>query len=329
MHWTNAILTFEGVVLAGVILLWALTHLRDELIARGWIALDSWLARTASVAERAKLWQTLKAIGFREDHLQAVSRGLDTQGLPKKSREGDYLLSQHLLTELKKWTVRLDDGFSYKDSGEYYIDSMGAMSLASTSPTPLATLLGGWVLKLQDAKIIPSFDFVLVLKEGNVTLVRQFITYNSPEGKRTGILCKGENDRSRVRRTDATRPHDTDFEGLRTLLAQERATDFRMRAIAVDDNCTGGSSLCHAMHSFNELIKAKGYPINPVEHAVVLFAVKSQKTRGNFEGHSFQLHSVLSLGREEMVRLRADKKFSNVGPFKRGYGCESSITLRA
>jgi hypothetical protein len=328
MRWILAILTIEGIVLAGVILLWALTHFRDELIARGWLAHDSWIARTASVAERAKLWQTMKAVGFREDHLQAVSRGLDTQGVQTRSRENDRPLSQRLLTELKKWTVRLDDGFFYKDSREYYIDSMGAMSLAGTSPTPLVTLLDEWVRKLLDAEIIPAYDFVLVLKEGNVTLARQFITYNSPAGNRMGILCKGENDRSRVQRAQPT-PHDTDFEGLRALLAQERATDFRLRAIAVDDNCTGGSSLCHAMRSFNELTKAKGYPIHPVEHAVVLFTVKSQKTSGNFQDHRFQLHSVLSLGRDEMARLQADTRFSDVGPFKRGYGCESSVTLRA
>ena len=132
-----------------------------------------------------------------------------------------------------------------------------------------------------------AFNIVLVLKDGNVTIARQFLTCHSPSGEHVGILCKGAQDRSRVSRGDQRRPHETDFEGLATFLRRAGQPPFYLNAIAVDDNCTGGSSLCYAMQSFNELIAAKGYPINPVQHAVVLFNVKSVKTADNFQNLGF------------------------------------------
>ena len=106
-----------------------------------------------------------------------------------------------------------------------------------------------------------------------------------------------------------------------------------MNAIAVDDNCTGGSSLCHAMRSFNELIKAKDYPITPVKHAVVLFAVKSDNTRQNFLNDGFELHALLSLGGDEMAELlrchTKEIKHIDVKRLKQGFGCKSSLELGA
>jgi hypothetical protein len=128
-------------------------------------------------------------------------------------------------------------------------------------------------------------------------------------------------------------PHVTDFEGLRRFLSEGRHPDRLFKAIAVDDNCTGGSSLCHAMRSFNELIAAKDYPITPVKHAVVLFVVKSDNTEHNFLRDEFELHALLSLGENAMAELlrcqEKDIRHLDVKRFKHVFACESSLQLRA
>jgi hypothetical protein len=185
---------------------------------------------------------------------------------------------------------------------------------------------------LEKNEVIPAFDAALTLKDGNVTMIRQFLMLNSPTGGRIGILCKGIHDKSRVKRA-TPKPHDTDFEGMRALFAEERNPDRPLRVIAVDDNCTGGSSLCYAMRSFNELVKAQGYQIVPVKHAVMLFTVKSEDTETNFRNDKFELHALLSLGGDEMAELRRteNKKVEHLDAarFKHGFGCESSLRLNA
>ena len=148
------IVALEGVVLVVIILLWAVTHLRDELIALGWLSPDSRIARKAAAAERARLLRILKEIGFREDDFQAVARSRDAVQL-KRRYSLDTPLSRRLLFELKPWTVELEQGFYYGSSGQYYVDTMGAMSFAGGGTTPLAALLDEWVRKLVEGKIIP------------------------------------------------------------------------------------------------------------------------------------------------------------------------------
>jgi hypothetical protein len=319
------IIAVESVVLALIILLWAVTHLRDQLIQWGWLSHNSWVARNAAAAETARIWRVLKGIGFREDHFQAIVRLLDTQITPHGSDSRP--MSQRLLVDLKRWTVRLEGGFRFDASGEYYVDTMGAMSLTGQDPSPLAALLEDWVKALEEGGIIPAFDVVLALKDGNLTLARQFLMRNSPTGKRLGVVCKGDRDRSLVQR-DHPVPHETDFEGLRVLLADNRGTEFALNVIAVDDSCAGGKSLCHAMRRFNELIAAKSYNIKPVKHAVVLYAVKDKATEANFQSMGFELHAVVSLGRREMAEL-LDREPRELDPegFRQGFGCESARRL--
>jgi hypothetical protein len=61
-----------------------------------------------------------------------VTRSLDAIHAPSSVDRG-ALLSQRLLVALKPSTVELDPGFSYKNSGQYYIDTMGAMSFPRKS----------------------------------------------------------------------------------------------------------------------------------------------------------------------------------------------------
>lgn len=327
-----SILALEAVVLALIILLWAVTHFRDQLIKLGWLKHRWWIVRMATAADINRVWSILREMGFREDHFQAVARSLDSLRANKQYPSSNQLLSQRLLVELKQWTVQLDDKFSYKNSGQYYVDTMGAMSFAGTDVPRLASFLDEWVVALEKDGIIPSFDIALILKEGNVTLARQFLMRSSPEGCRLGIVCKGANDKSRVQR-DLPIPHETDFEGLRGVFIADRPSQRPWTVIAVDDNCTEGESLCHAMRTFNELIQIKNYPIAPVKHAVVLFAVKSEKTGENFSRHAFELHAVLSLGRNELAEIQRcperELKKVDITTFKQGFGCKSSLALRA
>jgi orotate phosphoribosyltransferase len=105
-----------------------------------------------------------------------------------------------------------------------------------------------------------------------------------------------------------------------------------LNVIAVDDNCTEGRSLCYAMRSFNELVRSKGYSINPVRHAVVLFTIKSDQTESNFAQHGFELHSVLSFGPDEMDRLLGEDfndLFKNVRTFQNSFSCRVSVGLHS
>jgi hypothetical protein len=326
------LISLEGVILAGIILLWGVTHFRDQLIEFGWLSREGWIARKAEAAECTRVWRVLREIGFRTEHFQGIGRTLDTHR--NKSAVGlGVPLSGRLLLELKPFTVKLENGFSYKASGPYYIDSMGAMSLASSRIASLATLLDEWVSELERREVIPPFDLVLAPKDGNVTLVRQFLLHNSPNGERVGIICKGDKDRSRVKR-ESQLPHETDFDGFEVFLKEsaslQRARQnpvYSLNVIAVDDNCTGGSSLCHAMQEFNDLVTLRNLPINRVRDAVVLFGVKSEKTESNFMSRGFHLHALLSLGRDDMAQLLTNQPtelLETVSSFKKGFGCESS-----
>src|ERR1700723_2838264 len=100
------LLQAETGVLALIILFAAITHFRDELIRWGWLPGNSWLARVAKGAERARIWRVLREVGFGEDHFHAIARTFDVEQA-KKRNQSSLPLSYRLLAELKPWTMRL------------------------------------------------------------------------------------------------------------------------------------------------------------------------------------------------------------------------------
>jgi hypothetical protein len=108
-------------------------------------------------------------------------------------------------------------------------------------------------------------------------------------------------------------------------------TGRRFRAIGLDDNVTGGTTLTDAITAFNKLVSAHNLPFERVDTAVVLFRV--QKPQGEpirIQTAGIKLHALLSLGGEEMRRIRAEssrKLSKQLGRFQSGYGCEVSRAL--
>jgi len=238
---------------------------------------------------------------------------------------------------LKTWTKPLEHGFRNPGNLSYYVDTMGAMDY-SDDESLLARITHQWLLHLVGRSLIPPPDCFVVCKEGNIVLVRQVCKVMSSSGQIKPIVCKGDRDRSRVTRTTEC-SHWTDFEGLAAFLEanQEIASrDRQFTVVALDDNCTTGTTQCGSIRRFNEFVYTKGLPFRPIEHAVTLFAVRPDndnegtKTRAAFDQASVRLHALLGLGESEMKQITQSEGtdlIASVNSFKVGYGCESSNTF--
>jgi hypothetical protein len=328
VYWLLGLCTVLSIL---VILISAATVLRDELWKQGWIR-KGWLAEGARRSSYAAVKAVLDQIGFRDDHFDIVRKALDQHKLSarlKRISNESSPLSIRVLQEIKPVTFRLEIGFSYQESGDYYIDTMGAMFNSDPGCEPFANLLTLWIGRLIKEGVISQFDCVLANKDGNLTLANKVFSYFSSSGNLGFFACKGPRDSSRVKRTDNQAPHITDFEGLRFYLDEKgNSVGRRLRVLAIDDNCTAGTTLCTAIKQFNILTENMRLPFEPISDAVVLFTVKDARTAETFRDHSIRLHAIVSLGKAEMQKLiELDFKeiTERLAEFKQGFGCETSL----
>jgi hypothetical protein len=313
----------------------ALTILRDELWRQGWLK-TGWLAETARRSHVGHIKAVLSAIGFRSDHFETIRNALDQQRMARRLAQrppNRDSLSLRLLSALKHLTYKLEQGFTNKEAGEYYVDTMGAMFNSGVGDEPLASLLEEWIERLISEGLIKGFDCILANKDGNVELAHRVCNRHSPTGETGFIACKGPRDSSRVQRDVKEPPHITDFEGLRFYLSRPelQAMDRKVRVLAVDDNCRGGKTLCNVIGQFNQWVRASGNAFEPVTDAVVLFVVKDPATQRTFSNAGVQLHALVSVGSAQMQQLieRNVSELSGKGfRFKEGYGCEASCKLK-
>lgn len=286
-----------------------------------------------------KVTPMLGAIGFNKDHFEAIRNGLyKVKMKPKKDHYGKGLLSHRLIYTLKNVIRELGQTHFYKELDNYYADTMGAMLYPKEMYTNLSSILFAWLEKLKDSEHICDFDCILTSKLGNPTLIREVCCIHE---KAKPIIWKPKVDPSRIEAHPAILPHKINFEGLEAFLAEnqefiQKYPDYKFKVIVVDDNCTAGKNLCEAIEEFNELITSDEHIcFEPIKHAVTLFGIKADGTENNFKRVHTNLHTILSLGKEELKQiydnenvLKLCKNQNFVSSCKQGYGCDSSRKLK-
>ena len=332
-----------GVVAAVALLVFFLGQMAD-LLSRlvsvfGWTSDSRFVGGLARWAKRRRIQhhlEILRTLGI-DDVAQVELRRAGIEINAKRSRRATAVSRPdvELLHALKPWVCQLTAPYSYPETQDYYIDSMGAVHYGSPEAEPLTNILTEWTRLLIKHDHVRPFDCVITNKLGNVEIAQAVCARLSLRPRPEAIRWKPEKfDNSRVARNLDSPPHPSDFEGLSAFLDRNRddiANGKRYRAIGLDDNVTGGTSLTAAISAFNELVNAHTLPFECVDTAVVLFRV--QKPPGEvirMQEAQIRLHALLSLGRDEMERIRTGdvKRLARqIDRFKKGYGCEVSRAL--
>lgn len=311
---TLIVVGISGLVVTLVLVAAAATELRDDLVNRGWISENSKLGGMSVRAQHEKVWRVLQQIGFKPHHFEGVAFVGDRESARRRLGGTDLARrpDEYLIRAIKPWTRELSPPYSFEGTGRFYVDTMGAIHSPRTYGPSLVEIMDAWLSHLQRLEMVPSFDCVLTSKDGNPFLARYLCErlYGSSSGR--AIVCKGTEDPSRVKRESWAHVHITDFEGLEVLGQENESVtaNRKLRAIALDDNCTTGGSMCSAIRRFNEFVldpsNSQRYPVEPIKSAVVLFVVKSDVTRQNFAAVGVRLHALLSLGEKEMEQIRSE-----------------------
>jgi hypothetical protein len=291
-----------------VVLLWTLTQLRDEAVYQGWVSRSSALGRMTTRVEAGKITPVLRELGVIEEDVRDIRRMRDVR---RADRRIDHIERPDiaLIERLKEWTFELQSPYSFRGSS-YYIDTMGAVHHRRTHEPSLAQILLSWITLLQHRAIIGDFTCVLTPKEGNPILAHDLCN-RVLGGRKHAIICKGQSDPARVSGPNGG-PHPMDFEGLRAVLRQPAMSTMAspLAAIAVDDNCTSGTTLCEAIARYNEFVTSSdpaARALAPISDAVVLFRVmtpgQADRCQQLFEAINVRLHALVALGPSEMKLL--------------------------
>lgn len=319
------VLLWLGTICAIIpIVITAVASVRDSLIDSGFVSEDSDFGRRVRAHQRAPILRVLQELGITDEDKCRLKFAIHKKDNSGATRDSPASL---LLVTLKRWTRPLEMGFTNPGTGNYYVDTMGAMYFEDNNHVPkLAVIMEDWIRFLVDVKIIEPFDFVISQKAGNNLLVRQSISLISSEIK--PIFSKNATDKSRVKRTEPEHIHITDFEGLEAFIEKKKGHASGVRkykGIAIDDNCTSGASLAEAIKHFNDFVlRNPELSLEPIDTAVVLFTVKHSGTEYIFKSKNINLHALLSLGPDEMREiylLSEQQLIAEKESFKDGFAC--------
>lgn len=329
-----AILAVGGIVAAIPITLSAFTQLRDELVDQGWVKDNSILGKMSLRAQNARILRISRALNLDDllkDAVRREGRRINQQSSRGRAKAD---LSKNLLMHLRACTHTLEDEFSYDETGQYYIDSMGSMySPSESQDTEPGRLMYGWLSALEEHSIIGPVDCILANKAGNILMAKQLTSYMSSSADIGLVVAKSQNDKSRVKRPSPEIPHSTDFEGLDAFLAQNAdkvRQKQKFRAVFVDGNCAGAKTLTEAITAFNSLAEKGGVPFHPIEHALVLFALRSNKAWDRCQAANIKLHAVIAIGKEDidaLINSPSENLKKSVDKFRNYFACESSRKL--
>lgn len=314
----------------------ALSAVRDELVAQGWVSRSSWLGRMAIRSETAKTIPILQAIGLDEFAENALRNTSDALGRHARNNSQTLLGRPDIefLKRAKDWVYRLDTPYNYKGS-YYYLDMMGALEGRKKDQLSLDQIFEAWLSRLGRETLIPSFDVILAPKDGNILLCREVAKrLNKPL-----ILCKSSGDRAWVDRAEEEKPHETDFEGLRVFYERQALkvahSHRKYKALIIDDSCANGTQLTRAAMGFNALISLphirEHITFEPLSHCVVLFrAIAGAASKTNFENANLALHALVAVGPKELEFLlnRTPNASETKKMFKSDtFSCASSTTI--
>lgn len=238
-------------------------------------------------------------------------------------------LEPRLLTLLRPCIVQLGEGefWGKSQQNKHYLDTMGAMRAEGRNQ--LAEIMYDFLQTLLTSGRIRPFQCILANKDGNPALARKVAEMFLPQSDLVCISCKGEKDKSRIRSSKpGFTPHPLDLEGRYAFLGAKRESVNSVetfRAIVLDDNCAGGSSLCSIVRRVNALVRSDELPFEPVTHVVTLFNIRDSKTQENFEQEGAQLHTLVALDNEDMKYLyecKVHEVGANIEKYKKGFGVE-------
>jgi hypothetical protein len=317
------------------LLLEVAAKIRDKLVDDGWLDDGNWLERARFRGFQRRIAPALSAVGITADHFAGLRGAASSQSA--KRRAGDPHLrnrpDEALIAAIKPWIVSLDEGAEFRGN-DRYVDTMGLVHHKDSETPSLAAIMDAWVDLLRRNEEIGGFDCVVTLKEGNSVLAIEFCNRVSPNHLIAPVLCKSKHDPSRVKRDSGS--HETDFEGLGAFLKASgppQPPRSHYRALAIDDNCTSGSSFYGAIREFNDFVASHqgSFPLDPIDHAVVLFVVNAGDPLDfAFRDKPVALHAMLALGSKEMGAIEAAKPKDApalADQFKDHPACAFSTTL--
>lgn len=325
----SGVIAATGLVV--VVVIGAAITIREKLIDAG-VSRPRWLLRTSQRAAVRRL--THDAAFLESEFLEHLGNATDVAVARRKLP--DEMLKhpdRELITALKDWTIKLDRGVDFHGL-HHYVNTMGAISASEDNAAKFAAIAHAWLTVLQSRNAIPPFDCLLSIKDGNPILVHGLAQRLRRSENRPvrAVFCKGEQDSAKV----SPGLHETDFEGLRAFRDEKPIPRChnRLRALAVDDNCTTGRSLFEGIQRFNRFVvdHPDEYPFAPVDTAVVLFIVKTTASNAFANSDGIRLHALLALGDEEMGNICTDRLSTLKGKavnFKDSSACSWSRALDA
>jgi hypothetical protein len=315
-----------------VVAIEALTRFRDAIVKQFGITSENrwlgWAARMALRKQQSEVISVLTNIGFTGDHLRAI-RHLDV----RLKRQPKTPVEFQLFEAIRLGIQDAPGGYHRDDvNNSLYIDTADGTYYPRPSEPLLKDILYNWLYLLQRNQRIPQFDCIIANKIGNPTLVVDLWRTYFPDLSVGCIVCKGDRDPSR---TGVPNRSTVDFEGLAPFIEANKArvglarsdASYKFSAVIADDNCTTAASVCSMAQRFNELIRTQNLPFALVEHAVVLFNVRSDLTEAKCRAVGLNLHSLMSFGDTEFERIRStssEELMKSIGDFKTGFGCDSS-----
>ena len=149
----------------------------------------------------------------------------------------------------------------------YYIDTIAAAHDRSTL-NQMALLLCYLIIVLPPSDGQP-IDFVLTPKGGNPLLAYRV-------AQQLGSVClfrKQPNEASRSKADSEVAPSAglVNIEGLHYLVAKARQGERRLYGVAIDCNCSGGSSIAEATAEFNDVVSVLSLNVRYIDRAYVLY----------------------------------------------------------
>lgn len=223
--------------------------------------------------------------------LNRSSAGIDPAG---------RALQRRLLPLLQRCVRLLGPGFCWggQQQNTHYVDSMGFIQ--ANGGNELALLMCEFLDLLIQAGYIDNFQCVIANKDGNPFFASKVAALLA-QGRMPTIVCKGESDRSRVRGVadpNKSVTHEIDFEGLHVFQSNSAK---KMRAIIIDDNLAGASSIL----SIRKRIGQISSPFEPVCEIVTLFTIVDPETKGTFEQleESANLYTLVRLSNDDIKQV--------------------------
>lgn len=219
-----------------------------------------------------------------------------------------------LVRLLNRCTRKLDLPLFYgketPEKSQYYVDTIGA-SFDSSIVDEMAFLMN-YLLSRRPSGSTP-IDFVLSPKTGNVLLAYSL-------SRRSGMKCifrKDDADSSRARNGEAAIDlHGAlvNLQGLDSVLGEANLAGRKLYGVAIDCNCSGGSSIVRAVTEYNSVAKQHSDQLAIMSEVFVLYrpdqSTLSRVCKDDQKLHFERFFDLSEADKERLYSSRSDKEFA-------------------